>query len=86
MLNYKIVSVKITEISAKSRSFVQAWGQARRLWGEVALRSPKLLETEADLAQYEMPGQIGGLSTPTKETFINLVKFMEQQKLRFIFL
>ncbi|MBU0502172.1 MAG: hypothetical protein KJ811_02880 [Candidatus Margulisbacteria bacterium] len=78
MLNYKIVSARITEISAGSRSFVHAWGQARRLWGEVALRSPKLLETEADLAQYEMSGEIGGFSIPTKETFINLVKFMEQ--------
>ena len=78
MLNYKIVSARIIEISAGSRSFVHAWGQARRLWGEVALRSPKLLETETDLAQYEMAGEIGGFSIPTKETFINLVKFMEQ--------
>ncbi|MFH1362145.1 MAG: hypothetical protein ABIH69_05785 [bacterium] len=78
MLNYKIVSARITEISAGSRSFVHAWGQARRLWGEVALRSPKLLENEAELAQHEMSGEIGGFSIPTKETFINLVKFMEQ--------
>src|SRR3989338_1574890 len=78
MLNYKIVSARIIEISAKSRGFAQVWGQARRLWGEVALRSPKLLGTEADLAKYEMSGEIGGFSIPTKETFINLDKFMEQ--------
>ena len=37
-----------------------------------------LLEKETELAQYEMSGEIGGFSIPTKETFINLVKFMEQ--------
>ncbi|MBI5398991.1 hypothetical protein HZB07_00040 [Candidatus Saganbacteria bacterium] len=78
MLSYKIISIGTSEGISSPRVFSADWGQARKLWGEVNLRSPKIMEDETELAKYEMSGEIGWFSIPTKETFINLNKFREQ--------
>ncbi|MEK6558010.1 MAG: hypothetical protein AABZ14_06895 [Candidatus Margulisiibacteriota bacterium] len=76
-MNTKLIS--IVEPSAFTlNDYLKLWRLTGPTLGTVSLRQPTILRTNAEIeAHPEMADQIGGISIPTKETFLNIQKFNE---------
>ncbi|HAR64453.1 MAG: hypothetical protein DKM50_00805 [Candidatus Margulisiibacteriota bacterium] len=79
-MNNKIIAIK----NEQSRNLLsideynKLWRLTGPLLGNVSLRQPTVLRTEQDLKKYpEMQDEIGGISIPTKDTYINVQKFQK---------
>ena len=73
-INTKLIS--LAETTFTLNDYLKLWRLSGSVLGAVNLRQPTILRTEAEIQSYpDMVNKIAEISIPTKETFLNILKF-----------